>query len=376
MEPIDPQDQFDGSPVNIWPLIAEPQTALLPSDREGLQLAAMQLAEFISPVLADHLLSPVANRLGEPLLDQEDIRQSRLATSFNLAQQRHWAGVLVEEGPEILFLKGFATAHSLYSEPCVRTQGDLDILVRQADLQTIIDLLIGHGFAFRQAPQSPWGMISDASFLPMFSSDGACDIDIHVHPDCYPAYRSLTTDVVFASAQTIDIGDFSMRIPSKEHALLLCVTNIAKDKFDVISLRKVIDAIVLLREASTFDWGAITSLARDGAFYRPTRYFFALLEGLGAPMADVPASLRTCPGGMGKAVFHRVLEDFLTLFPYELSWLAVLWREWAICAEPRVALHNCGLRLRGILRPGRGLPDGVSLKPETLPFANSSNART
>ena len=80
-------------------------------------------------------------------------------------------------------------------------------------------------------------------------------------------------------------------------------------------------------------------------------------------MADVPASLRTCPGGMGKAVFHRVLEDFLTLFPYELSWLAVLWREWAICAEPRVALHNCGLRLRGILRPGRGLPDGVSLKP-------------
>lgn len=363
-------------PVNIWPLVARPHGAALPPDPGALRAAAGQLAELVSPVLADHLLTPVAERCGRPLLDKDLVKHSGLATSFSLAQQRRWARALVEAGIDTVFLKGFANAHTLYPDAFLRIQGDLDILVRQGHLQKTIDFLQGHGFQFRASPVHPWGMISDASFMPLVSADGVCDIDIHVHPDCYPAYRSLTTEAVFAAARTIDLGGYSIQVPCREHALILCVTNTAKDKFDVFSIRKVVDAIVLIRETPSLDWDLIMDLARKGAFYRPLRCFFALLKGIGVPMEGVPAILTQPPGGLGRTAFGRVLEDFRCLFPYELPLITALWREFTLCAEPAVAFHNAGLRLRGLFRPMTGLPDGVSLSAETLPFANSSNART
>lgn len=376
MKPVIPVRGEEGDSVNLWPLIARPQTAALPADREVLSVAAAQLAEFVSPVLAHHLLGPIEERLGDRLFEAEAVKHSRLTTSFSLAQQTRWAKVLIESGLEIVFLKGFANAHTLYPEPYLRTQGDLDILVRKADLQRTLDVLVGQGFGFRAAPLSPWGMISDASFLPLASQDGACDIDLHVHPDCYPAYRSLSTDIVFANALTIDIGDVSIQVPCPEHVLTLCVTNTAKDKFDVYSIRKVIDAIILLRDAQTLEWDEIIGLAKKGGFYRPMRYFFALLAAIDIPLESVPASLQARPGGFGGRAFERIVSDFRSLFPYELPLTTLLWREMAICAETRVALHNLGLRFRGLYRPLNGLPDGAPLAPKCLPFTNSSNART
>ena len=136
------------------------------------------------------------------------------------------------------------------------------------------------------------------------------------------------------------------------------------------------DAILLLREAGSLDWDLIVGLARDGGFYRPLRYFFALLKGIGVPMEGVPAFLSQPPGGLGRTAFERVLEDFRCLFPYELPLVTALWRELTLCAEPSVAFHNLGLRLCGLYRPLSGLPEGVTVPGESLPFANSSNVRT
>ena len=362
--------------VNIWPLVAQPHSADLPADFDDLREMAEQFADLVSPILADHLLAPLADRCGGPLLDGTLVKRSGLATSFSLAQQRRWAQALVEAGIEMVFIKGFANAHTLYPDAFLRIQGDLDILVRQADLRKTVDFLRGQGFQFRASPVNPWGMISDASFMPLVSADGVCDIDIHVHPDCYPAYRSLTTETLFDEARRVDVGGFSIRVPSREHALVLCVTNTAKDKFDVFSLRKVVDAILILREAPTLDWEVIIGLARDGGYSRPLRFFFALLNRIGIPMDGVPESVYVPPGGLGSGTFQRVIEDFRTLFPYELPLMTNLWREITLCAEPAVVLHNVGLRLRGLFRPMSGLPDHLSSPDESLPFANSSNART
>ena len=46
------------------------------------------------------------------------------------------------------------------------------------------------------------GFISDASFMPLVSPEGDCNIDIHVQPDCYPAYRSLRVRPVSLCFQT------------------------------------------------------------------------------------------------------------------------------------------------------------------------------
>jgi hypothetical protein len=284
----------------------------------------------------------------------------RRARDGAAAQARRWLAVIDRAGIGTVWLKGYANAWTLYDDPEMRVQGDLDLLVRADDLDPLVRLLAGHGFRFRPLPAPAWGAISDASFMPLVGADGACNIDLHIHPDCYPAWRSLTTERVFAAARTTDADGLAIRVPSPEHGLTLCITNAAKDKFDVYSLRKVVDAMALLRRHPGLDWDALTALARDGHFLRPARTFCALLVALGTAPARIPAGLAATPDGPAGGVFRRVVADFEALFPQALPLTELFWRELVLAAEPDVALHNLWVRLRGLVRPATALPPGVS----------------
>jgi hypothetical protein len=152
----------------------------------------------------------------------------------------------------------------------------------------VIEFLAPYGFGFRAATLSRWGAIFDASFMPFVISDGSCDLDIHVHPDCYPAHCSLTTKLLFAESRLVDAGGFTVRVRSREHALLLCVTNTEKEKFDVFSIRKVIDAMALIRATPNLDCEKITELASERSFLMPTRVFCSLLVALGFSQNMIP----------------------------------------------------------------------------------------
>lgn len=343
---------------DLWPLITRPDERMPPLDKDALCAAARRFAWIVSPVLADHLLAPAVARLGYALFDAEAVRTSRLAGRFNLAQQRRWAGVIVDSGIEVAFLKGFANAHTLYPDPELRAQGDLDLLVRAADRDRLVALLTDRGFRFRPSRPSPWGLISEASYLPFVSSDGACDIDIHIQPDAYPAYRSLDTERLFRRARPVAAGELSVRIPAPEHALVLCVTNTAKDKFGIYGVRKVIDAIMLLRGAGALDWDEVRGLARDGGFWKPMRGFFLLLVRLGVPRDAMAGAPLEPLGGLAGRELDRAVADFAALFPRDPTAAALLRREVALCAEPPVAAHNLWRRLSGLARPNLGLPPG------------------
>ena len=55
-------------------------------------------------------------------------------------------------------------------------------------------------------------------------------------------------------------------MPSDDHSLILCVTNVAKDKFNISNVGKVIDAIMVLKFGRPLDWDRVSGLARDGGF--------------------------------------------------------------------------------------------------------------
>jgi len=349
--------------VDIWPLVSRPDDAAVPPDTDAVHAMAKRFARFASPVLAEHLLAPVAARLGRRLIDEADCRASRLGNRFNLAQQRHWAAEIVGAGIEVAFLKGFANAHTLYPDSELRTQGDLDLLVREAARDRLIDLLSARGFRFRASRPSPWGMISDASYLPFVSVDGACNVDIHIQPDAWPAYRSLDAARLFARTREVTAGELAIRVPCPEHVLVLCVTNAAKDKFGPFSVRKVIDAIVLLRGAPALDWDEVLGLARDGGFAKPMRGFFLLLARLDLPPAAMAGAPLDPLDGLAGRELDRVAAEFRALFPDEAGAAALLRREIALSAEPSVAARNLWRRVSGLIRPRPGLPPGIRLDP-------------
>ncbi len=348
--------------VDIWPWLMRPGRLERPDDIEGVRDAVSRLAALVSPMLADFLLAPPGVGTGLPPLDAEDVAGDRIAARFALAQQRKWVAFLASSGIEIAVIKGFANAHLYYPDPVLRMQGDLDILVRQVELSTAIDLLAAEGFRFRPAPLRRWGLISDASFMPFVSGDGACNIDIHIQPDCYPAHRSLSVERLFRNARRITVEGFPVAVPSPEHVLLLCATNAAKDKFGLLGLRKMIDAVVAMRAGPGFDWDEIAGIARDGGYLNPLRVFFAILVALGLSADLLPRDLRKPPTGLRRHAFDGVVRQIRELFPNKPHLPALLWREALLCAEPPVALHNCALRARGLIRPASGIPQGAPVE--------------
>ena len=160
-------------------------------------VAAERFGFLVTPALAANILAPVEARLGFPLLDAKSVKSSLLINRLNGAVQRRWMHEIADTGIPVICLKGFAFAHYLYPDPDIRTIGDIDVLVRQQDLDRLLLFLTGRGFRFEALQMPAWGFISDASFMPLMSENGDCNIDVHVQPDCYPAYRSLTAENVF-----------------------------------------------------------------------------------------------------------------------------------------------------------------------------------
>lgn len=350
------------APVSLWRPILDPEFSIPAAWRDQPPAEdASRLADLVTPALAAHFLRPVEERLGLGLLDAATVQQSRLFNRFNGGVQRRWMKEIAETDIPVVFLKGFAFAHSLYPDPDIRTIGDIDILVRERDLKSLAEFLTGQEFRFDPLPLPPWGFISDASFMPLVSADGDCNIDLHVQPDCYPAYRSLTAEDVFRKASVCEIDGIEVSIPSLEHAMVLCLTNAAKDKFGVFSVRKILDIIGLLSLPQRIDWKGLAAIASEGHFLKPAGVVFSLLYALGLPPGTVPAALSRPPTGLAKAPFARLVSDYASMFENPPSALRVLERELSLCTEADVALHNAGLRLKGLFRRRRGIPEGFSV---------------
>ena len=142
----------------------------------------------LAAALADRVTAAtVAAVLPGAQLPDETVRQSQLLNRFRHAAGRRWYGAIADAGLPVLAIKGLASGAWLYPAPQDRGVSDADLLVRGEDLGAVIDLLEARGFAFATEPtRSRWGFVSEASFQPLLSPDGAVNIDLHVAGDAAP----------------------------------------------------------------------------------------------------------------------------------------------------------------------------------------------
>lgn len=341
----------------FWSFVASPENGKTEFAPAPALLG--RFADLLSPALARELLRPASAKLGRELIPATLANKSLLYNRFLRNVQLRWVRAIGAAGFDVVYLKGFASAHTLYDDPDARTIGDLDLLVRPQDLGPLVRFLSAEGFSFSGEARSPWGFISDTSFLPFVSRDTTANLDLHVAPDAYPATRSLSTEAVFSQSRWLDVEGLRVRIPSLEHVFFLTLTNAAKVAFGPPSARKTVDAMRLLERAGELDWGQIAVLLTGARSRKAARIFLQLLQKLGANMDAVPASLLAPPRGLAACEFACLVRDYETLFPVEPGRFSTLRRELLLATEWRVGLYRNWLRLRGLLRPYGGLPPGL-----------------
>lgn len=303
-----------------------------------------RLVELIGPALARHLLPA-----SDIEVSANDVRQSRLANRFRRADGLRWARHAAVNGIQVVCLKGLAATHLFYPDPDLRIMSDADLLVADANHDELVTLYQVAGLRFHQVEaRSTWGLISDASLLPLTSADGASNIDLHVHPDAWPLHLGLASTDVFAAARLISAGDGEIWVPSVTHMLLLTASHAARDLFGPSTAKSLIDAALLLQKyGDEVDWQEFEGRLRAGRVEKPVRSFLAILKRLGPVTGAVPEHLTQAAG----SEFERAVADYAALFPTDSSALARARRELLLCAETGVAMRRNWQRLAGLFRP-------------------------
>jgi len=349
------------APAHLWQFLLNPARAMNPADAARLQPAMARLAMLASPATAEWLLAPLLPP-GSQAIAPQDVLRDRLQTRYLRAEARRWLGLIAGAGLAVLPLKGFATGLAIYPEPELRGLGDVDLLLRPADLAALVHLLRDHGFVFRRAQGAQaWGLISDASFHPFVAPDRQLAFDLHIHPDDFPLHRSLSTEAVFAGARPAVDAEMALRIPRDSHLLLMAMSHAARDKYDPSALRSVVDMTAMLTrpsrsEGSAVDWPEISALADAGGNGRIPRLAAQVLIGLGLPAETIPAAQRRPFRGLAAWELDRVIAELADLFAAPSGKWALQRREWLLTGGPGVAAWRTARRLRGLMRPWSGVP--------------------
>ena len=351
---------MEGSEVaarTLWATVLGGQMPTTRPSAADLVMPAERLARRVSPAWVASLLRPLTVELAAA-------PKARLVARLTHAAQGEAVRLMAEAGLEPVVLKGFANAHALYDDPAARIAGDLDVLLRRDRMAAVIELFGKRGYGFAADGRRRWGFVSDASFVPFFSPDGVCNIDLHVEADSWPLHVGLPADDVRTAARRVAYAHGTFMAPAPEHALLIAVSNIAKDRFSAPTVSKAIDLSRLLAgRQGDLDWAEIEARGTRAALMPALRATLALLVELGLPPALVPPGLSQRPSGLAGQVFARVLADWLALFPRDCSAATLLVREALLAREPSTVAALNLRRLRGLLRRGDGIPPEARLSP-------------
>lgn len=341
----------------LWATVLGGQAPATRPPSADLGVSAERLARRLSPAWAASLLKPLT-------IDLAAAPKALLVARLTNAAQGEAMRLMAEAGLEPVALKGFANAHALYDDPAARISGDLDVLVRRDQLAAVIELFGKRGYGFAADGRRRWGFVSDASFSPFFSPDGVCNIDLHVEADSWPLHVGLPADDVRAAARRVAYAHGTFAAPAPEHALLIAISNIAKDRFSAPTISKAIDLSRLLaRRQGDLDWTEIEARGMRAALMPALRATLALLVELGLPRDLVPAALSRRPSGVAGQVFARVLADWLAMFPRDCGAATLLTREALLVREPSTVVALNLRRLRGLLQRGDGIPPEARLSP-------------
>ena len=348
----------------VWTVLLTGQPPAAPPPADGLSILAERLGRRLSPAWAASLLKPLSVSGTATPIDPAKAQHALLIARLTLGAQAEAMRLMAEAGLDPVALKGFAHAHELYPDPAARITGDLDVLICRDQLAAVIDLFGKRSYAFAADGRRRWGFVSDASFVPFFSPDGLCNIDLHVEADSWPLHVGLPADDVRKAARRIAYAHGTFAAPSPEHACLIAISNIAKDRFFAPTLSKVIDLSRLLaRHQGGLDWREIETRGRRAALMPALNVTLALMVTLGLPRALVPEALSRRPVGLAGQVFARMLADWLAMFPRDPGGAALLTREALLVREPATFVALNLRRLRGLIRRSDGIPPEARLSP-------------
>ncbi len=172
------------------------------------------------------------------------------------------AEALEDEGIPMLSVKGPALSQDLYGDPSLRAFGDLDIVVRRADVDDARRVLLANGF--RDALRFNDRIIGRArweSEISLVGIRGEPEVDLHWQLMVGSSPRTIQTDRLLTGARDLPLLGGSVRAPGAADQLLLSVLHSARHRWQTLELRLAV--AVQVDRVTAGEWPAICATARE-----------------------------------------------------------------------------------------------------------------
>lgn len=165
-------------------------------------------------------------------------------------------------GVEAIWLKGVGLALEIYGHLAWRRPGDIDLLVRSADLERAAAVLVSDGYS-PERPYSAEAVIRSTHHLPPFSAPGRTSVDLHWTILPPSSGYDVPPHELWARATTGSVGEVdALGLPPEHQLLHQCVHASYRHLF-ATGLRPVCDIAGLVeRHRSELDWVEVVDSAR------------------------------------------------------------------------------------------------------------------
>jgi len=232
----------------------------------------------------------------------------------------------------VIVLKGAYLAQSIYRDPALRSMGDADILVRQADLERAAALLRSGGWSETVATAAA-SVVGGGHQLPTFVLGGA-QLELHwaIEDDASPF--SIDGDGLWSRAVKTEVGGAAALALSAEDLLLhLCLhTAYGHGWLQFESgLRPLCDIAACLRHfGDRLDWSIVVARARAWRIHPSVWLTLVLVRELLQASVPQHALDRLVPGRGGDRMLVEAAIELVLGHHYRelLDHLPVLGRSW------------------------------------------------
>jgi len=222
---------------------------------------------------------------------------------------------LDEKAIPYISIKGPALAQELYQNVGMRQISDLDILVTEADLPTITEILLDLGYL----NQLPLSLLENRGFRALDNDFTFLhpdrEIMVELHWKLFPDRHKMVLDfqTLYQESEQIHINAYPINVLSSEHNLLYLALHATKHLFE--QLKWLCDIDVLIRKNPQLPFDAIINKA--SAWELSTPLYLALL--MAKTLYNTPLPKRISEHSSPE--LEQLLQESLKLFAEDFTCL-------------------------------------------------------
>jgi hypothetical protein len=225
-----------------------------------------------------------------------------------------------ENGISAVPYKGPAIASRLYGNLTVRQCGDLDILVREADVWKASELIIGRGFVPHFViPEKKRDDFVRLSYVQLFRRDAGQTM-IELHWGIAPRFFGVRFDAegYWQRLDSMTLQGTRISMPCAEDLLVTLCVHGAKDCWE--KLEWVCAIAELMRTPSEFDWDRVWQQSGEMRCRRMVAFGLLLAQVL-FEVPIPPQAQNHCQSRKLWAMARQVVQDFISDEPRTRTFL-------------------------------------------------------